>query len=380
MIKINKNIVLIGIILIIIFIVGCVKVTKTASPPPASQPNQEPTQITPPQPKTTTPPTSSTPSSPSTPAAPAPRVTDINSVKCDGQPYSLLVKPKHSIMWITVEAVNKQKILDLKSEGLIEDFNEFIRNDGASSIPTKQTYKGPTGGGYGEISVLAGWIWFIVDVKQENAKSVSERIQSLREVKVGTGYSGYGLGDLWSNSGDKDTLFEFTCRIPTGPGRIIVYSNIEEASFTATGPASYTGKGACWQVLDAPPGEYTFTFNDVPGYTKPGKMLSSGFKMTLVPESHIMFGATYTTDTPANTGAIIVITNLPEATFTITGPATYSGKGTCWAQTNVPLGQYEVNFNDVSDYETSFFKKDRVSISSGFPIGHSSIEYKKIGS
>ena len=379
MINVNKTTIFILFILGIIIIAGCVKVTKTASPPPTSQPNQVPTQTAPQQPETTRPATSP-PSAPSAPAAQAPQFTDINSVKCDGQSYNLLIKPKHSIMWITVEAVNKQKILDLKSEGLIQEFVEVIKNVGAYSIPTKQTYKGETGGGSGEMGVLPGWTWFIVDVKEENAKIVNERIQVLREIKVGTGYSGYGLGNLWSNSGDKDTSFEFTCRIPTGPGRIIVYSNIEESSFTLTGPATYTGKGACWQVLDAPPGEYTFTFDDVSGYTKPGKMLSSGLKMSLVPESHLMFGATYATDTPANTGAIIVITNIPESTFTITGPATYSGKGSCWAQTNAPLGQYEINFNDVAGYESPFFKKDSVSISSGFPLGTSSKEYKKIGS
>ena len=203
MMNLSETTIFILFILGIIIIAGCVKVTKTASPPTAPQPNQEQTQTAPQQPETATPTTSSTPSAPSTPVAQAPQVTDINSVKCNGQAYNLLIKPKHSIMWITVEAVNKQKILDLKSEGLIEEFNEVIRNDGTSSIPTKQTYKGSTGTGYGEIGVLAGWAWFIVDVKQENAKSVSERIQALREVKVGTGYSGYGLGDLWSNSGEK---------------------------------------------------------------------------------------------------------------------------------------------------------------------------------
>ena len=361
-------------IFLLIFITGCkvgVQQTVSTAPSAPSEQQQAPTQES--QPQTALP----VPTDIST--------TEIASVKCDGQAYNLLVKPKHLVMWITLQSENRQKILDLKSEGLIEEFNEVIMNDGASSIPTKQTYKGlsaeiVSSKGAGEISILSGWIFFVANLKVENADKVREKIQELKQIKVGTGYSGYGMGDIWGNSGDKDLIFEFKCRIPTGPGRIVVYSNIAEASFTATGPKSYNGKGACFQAFDAPPGEYTFIFNDVPGYTKPGKMVSSGLKMALVPESHIMFGATYTPDTPANTGTLVVITNLPEAAFTITGPASYSGSGTCWSQTNVPTGQYEVVFDDVPGYELSYFdKKKSIYVSSGFGMQTAEAEYKKIG-
>jgi len=360
-------------IFLIIVISACkveVQQTATITPTPSEQqqtpPQEAQSQTIPPVPTTIS-------------------TTNINSVKCDGQAYNLLVKPNHLIMWIMVEAVNRQKILDLNSEGLIEEFNEVIRNDGASSIPTKQTYKGMDAGiissrGLGEISVLSGWTFFVANLKVENADKVRQRIQALKEVKVGTGYGGYGMGDIWGNSNDKDIIFEFKCRIPTGPGRIVVYSNIAEASFTATGPKSYNGKGACFQAFDAPPGEYTFVFDDVPGYTAPGKMVSSGLKLALAPEGLLKFGATYTSTQPASAGTLVVITNLPEAAFTITGPASYSGSGTCWTQSNVPFGQYEVSLNDVPGYELSYFdKKKTIYVSSGFGMQTAEVEYKKIG-
>ena len=371
--KAFQNFFLFFFIFLLILLAGCkVEVQQTVSTTPPAPSEQQQAQAQEAQPQTT-PPVTNIPTA------------DITSVKCDSQAYNLLVKPKYLIMWIMLQPENKQKILDLKSEGLIEEFNEIIMNAGASSIPTKQTYKGLSAEiissrGAGEINIPSGWISVVANVKVENADKVRERIQELKQIKVGNSYGGYGMGDIWGNSGDNNLIFEFKCRIPTGPGRIVVYSNIQEASFTATGPKSYNGKGACFQALDAPPGEYTFIFNDVPGYTKPGKFVSSGLKMTLVPESHIMFGATYTPDTEANTGTLVVITNLPEATFTITGPATYSGKGTCWSQTNVALGQYEVNFDDVPGYELSYFdKKKSIYLSSGFRLQTANVEYKKIG-
>lgn len=384
--KFNKSVVLFGLIFCIMLIVGCVKFTTTPITPSQPSGAQEPLkEATPSQPSQATPSAAQPSVSPSPSTATNKPITDISAVKCDGQAYSLLVKPKHLIMWIMVEAANKQKILDLKSEGLIEEFNEVIMNDGASSVPTKQTYKGMSAEiissrGAGEISVPSGWLFVVANLKVENADKARQRIQELKQIKVGIGYSGYGMGDVWSNSGDKDVIFEFKCRIPTGNGRIVVYSNIAEASFTATGPKSFNGQGMCVQEFNAPPGEYTFIFNDVPGYTSPTKMLSSGLKMTLVPEAQLKFGANYRATTSPDTGTIIVVTNLPEAKFTITGPASYSGSGTCWSQTNVPTGQYKIVFDDVPGYELSFFDKEKsIYVSSGFGLQTAEAEYKKIG-
>jgi hypothetical protein len=47
-------------------------------------------------------------------------------------------------------------------------------------------------------------------------------------------------------------------------------------------------------------------------------------------------------------GTIQVTTNLPGATFTITGPATYNGSGTSFTQANAPAGVYTITYGNVA--------------------------------
>ena len=54
----------------------------------------------------------------------------------------------------------------------------------------------------------------------------------------------------------------------------------------------------------------------------------------------------------ASADTITVTTNLPSATFTITGPATYSGSGTSFAQPNASPGTYTLTFHNVAEYIT----------------------------
>ena len=370
-IKINKNMILIGIIFIIIFIVGCV--VKV----------QKPTLTTPSIPaKETVPVPASTPTSPSTSApsitAPATstsdkKITELAFVKCDGTNYSITVKPNHELLEISLPVANKQKILDLKSGGLIDEIVETAENDGASIL--KRSFA------HGSDSFLPNWAILVADIKTGNQETVYSKVKERSQ--------SYGIMGLTTNDKEQDITFDYTCKVivPKNTGRITLYSNIPEASFTVSGPASYTGSGTCWTKFDAPAGEYTIIWNDVAGYTAPGRI--KGFasitqpqiKMPLSGEGHLKLGGTYKLDTPANIGTIIVITNLPEATFTITGPVSYSGSGTCWSQTNVPFGKYEVNFNDIAGYEIpfSFDKRKTVFISSGFSLGTGDVEYKKIG-
>lgn len=59
------------------------------------------------------------------------------------------------------------------------------------------------------------------------------------------------------------------------------------------------------------------------------------------------------TPTPTPTqqvGTIIVTTNKPEATFKITGSVTYSGSGTYWSQSNVPVGTYTITYTALSGH------------------------------
>jgi hypothetical protein len=52
----------------------------------------------------------------------------------------------------------------------------------------------------------------------------------------------------------------------------------------------------------------------------------------------------------SSTGTIQVITNLAQATFTITGPRTYTGSGTSWSTSGVPLGTYTIAYGAVTGY------------------------------
>jgi hypothetical protein len=54
----------------------------------------------------------------------------------------------------------------------------------------------------------------------------------------------------------------------------------------------------------------------------------------------------------ATTGTISVTTDNSAATFTITGPATYTGSGTSFTQPNAPVGSYTVHYGAVSKYIT----------------------------
>ena len=53
-----------------------------------------------------------------------------------------------------------------------------------------------------------------------------------------------------------------------------------------------------------------------------------------------------------NTTVVTVTTNLADATFTITGPADYSGSGTSWTVTGAPAGEYTITYGDVAGYRT----------------------------
>ena len=124
-------------------------------------------------------------------------------------------------------------------------------------------------------------------------------------------------------------------------GAIAVSTNLAGATFTLSGPDSYSGSGTSLSQAGAPAGSYTITYGTVPGYSTPAsqtQILEAG--------GSIGFTGTYT----STTGGIGVTTNLATATFTLTGPATYSGTGTSWSQTNSPEGSYTIAYSAVSGY------------------------------
>jgi len=52
------------------------------------------------------------------------------------------------------------------------------------------------------------------------------------------------------------------------------------------------------------------------------------------------------------TGTILVNINLPEATYTLTGPAIYNGSGISWSKTDAVIGEYTVTYNSVVCWES----------------------------
>ena len=59
-------------------------------------------------------------------------------------------------------------------------------------------------------------------------------------------------------------------------GDIVITTNLDQATFSITGPENFTGGGKYWTTEDAKPGLYTIFFGHVHGYTKPH---SESFRM-----------------------------------------------------------------------------------------------------
>lgn len=69
------------------------------------------------------------------------------------------------------------------------------------------------------------------------------------------------------------------------------------------------------------------------------------------------------TVTVTRTGTVTVTTNLSQATFTLSGTATYSGTGTRWVNEDVAPGQYTVAFGNVTGYKKP--KDQTITVSTG---------------
>jgi hypothetical protein len=63
-------------------------------------------------------------------------------------------------------------------------------------------------------------------------------------------------------------------------------------------------------------------------------------------------GKIYAFESKPTTGTIVVSTNNAAAAFTITGPATYTGNGTFFTQTNAPAGVYTIQYQPIAGYST----------------------------
>jgi hypothetical protein len=126
-------------------------------------------------------------------------------------------------------------------------------------------------------------------------------------------------------------------------GTITVTTNNSAATFTVTGPATYTGSGTSQSQTNAPIGTYTITYDPISGYDTPASDTQN-----LVSKGTIAFTGEYN----LSVGTITVTTNNSAATFNITGPATYSGSGTSWSQSNAPVGTYTITYDPIPGYDT----------------------------
>ena len=122
---------------------------------------------------------------------------------------------------------------------------------------------------------------------------------------------------------------------PPQTGTIVVTASVAGATFSITGAATYSG--APQTIGNAPAGEYTISWGEVTGYTRPASQAR-----TLTPGGTIFFSGNYVA-TPVQAGTITVTSNPLGAPFTITGAVTYSG-ATPRTYVNAPPGSYTITW------------------------------------
>ncbi len=129
-----------------------------------------------------------------------------------------------------------------------------------------------------------------------------------------------------------------------GPGVICVISTPSGQAFTISGAASYNGTTP-WATADAPAGSYTISWEDLSGYTSPADetgVLDAG--------RGLQFEGMYTEgDTAPEAGTIGVTSNMPGATFVLSGAASYNGTA-AWAMAGVPAGDYTIMWDNVTGF------------------------------
>ncbi|MHB8843921.1 MAG: BACON domain-containing protein [Nitrospirota bacterium] len=82
---------------------------------------------------------------------------------------------------------------------------------------------------------------------------------------------------------------KITVNLTVSPSsRIQVSTNREDAKFTISGPATYTGSGMSWSMDDVPAGDYSVSYDAVQGYKKPRPQTT-----TLIEDGSIAFSGDY---------------------------------------------------------------------------------------
>jgi hypothetical protein len=237
---------------------------------------------------------------------------------------------------ISLTVISTPSVLSVTPSSL-----EFTSVNG--SIPSSQNLSiENTGGGILNWSASSDRTWFLLDKNSGTAPDT---------VNVSVDVSSLGEGTHAGNiavTGEQGVLgspviVPVTLNIVMDKGTIEVSTNLEAATFTIIGPAFYADSGTSWSVTDTLIGTYTIIYGDVNGYITPASETQ-----TLQKDGVITFTGQY----EPKTGTIEVSTNLEAATFTIIGPASYSGSGTSWTVTDAPIGSYTIIYEDVNGYYT----------------------------
>ncbi len=210
------------------------------------------------------------------------------------------------------------------------------------SLPPSQVLSiGNTGAGTLGWTASADKAWMQLDKNSGMAPDMINVSVDPTSLSEGT-HTGNIIIDA-GNAINSPVMIPVTFEVIIQTGAINVTTNIPEATFTISGTASYSGGGTNMAVTDAPVGVYVIVYGDVLGYITPASEI-----MTLPDNSSISFNGQYM----QSTGSINVTTNRSDATFTIEGPASYTGSGTSWSNADVPEGTYVITYGNVSGYFT----------------------------
>lgn len=140
--------------------------------------------------------------------------------------------------------------------------------------------------------------------------------------------------------------------ISAGFGAITIITNNEAATFELTGFNSRTGSGTLETWDSLPIGDYTITFNEIPGHTTPAPR-----NISLTSGSSVTFNVEYEPEY----GTIVVQTNLKNGvTFTITSPEYTQADFTfvdaadqrTWTLEDAFSGDHTIAFGAVDGYDT----------------------------
>ena len=135
----------------------------------------------------------------------------------------------------------------------------------------------------------------------------------------------------------------FTGNYVAATGNIQVSSNMSGATFYLSGPGNYSGSGTSYLFSNIPTGTYYIYYGAINGYQAP-----AGHNIYVTAGNTSQESGNY-----INASCTInVSTNNSNATFSINGPNSYSGSGTYWSQSNVPVGTYTIDYGSINGYTT----------------------------